>query len=119
MRETNQVRLRISYGGVEYECTPDMRALMMIEERVLMHKLASAIVRGPNEIPATHLIWVVYCLLYCAGCRCTADDVREASIEGTLSAETLVEVARWLIAEVYGPAPRKSEDDEEDEPGKT
>jgi hypothetical protein len=113
MQETNQVRLRISYEGTEYECRPDMRTLMMVEERVLLHKLASSITRGFDEVPMTHLIWVMYCLLYCAGARVTADDVREALLANKLDAGVVIDVAKWIVAEVYGPAPRPDEEDDE------
>lgn len=116
MEQVNQIQLRISYGGTEYACRPDMRTLMMIEERVLLHKLASALVRGFDEVPATHLIWVVYCLLFCAGARVTADEVRQNIIAGHMDAKTLAEVVQWIISEVYGPAPRKSEEEEDEDP---
>lgn len=114
MKETNQLRLRISYQGTEYECSPDMRSLMMIEERVLLHKLASSIIRGVEEIPTTHLIWCIYCLLFCSGARCTADDVRQSVISGDLPQETMYEVARWIISEVYGVSPRDKDEEEAD-----
>lgn len=110
MRERNQAEIRITWGGEEYACRPTMRVLMMVEEQVLLHKLASRIIRGADEIPTTHLIWVIYCLLYNAGARCTADDVHEACMDGRLNADVMLSVAEWIVAEVYGARPKDSED---------
>ncbi|MEE4384161.1 MAG: hypothetical protein V2J02_19350 [Pseudomonadales bacterium] len=118
MDQPNRIELRLRWRGEDYACRPDMQTLMMIEERVLLHRLASRIARGPDEIPSTHLLWVVYCLLYRAGARITADEVRQAAVDGDLETQTMVDVAGWLVSEVYGPGPRKREEDEEPAPGK-
>lgn len=118
MDQPNRIELRLTWEGREYSCRPDMRALVMIEERVLLHQLARKVLSGADQIPMTHLVWVVYCLLYTAGARCTADDVYEAVSTERLSAETMMLVAQWIVEEVYGPGPRKREEDEEPEPGK-
>lgn len=109
MEATNQRTLRLTWEGKEYECLPNMRALMMIEERVLLHKLGTRIIQGADAIPPSHLHWVVYCLLNCAGAHLTADDVHRAAAEGKLDTDALVTVATWIVSEVFGVGP---EDDE-------
>lgn len=113
MQETNKAEMRLTWAGQEYSCRPDHRTIMLIEERVLLHKLGSRIAQGADQIPVSHLVWAIYCFLYSAGARCTADDVYEAANDGRLDAETMVAVARWVIAEVYGAAPKQEEVEEE------
>lgn len=105
MKDRNNRVLRIVWDGTEYECLPDMRSLMMIEERVLLHTLGSRILQGAEAIPQSHLHWVTYCLLHCAGARMTADDVHQAAMDETLPPDVMVEVAKWVIAEVFGVGP--------------
>lgn len=112
MDATNQRTLRLTWDGKEYECLPNMRTLMMIEERVLLHRLGTKIIQGPSEIPPSHLQWVIYCLLHCAGAQLTADDVHRAAADGRLETETMVTVATWIIAEVFGVGPEPDEDAE-------
>lgn len=114
MEERNRAEVRLTWGGQEYACRPDMRTLMMIEEQVLLHKLASKIIRGADEIPSSHLVWVIYCLLFQAGARVTADEVYQATFDGALGADTMLDVASWIVAEVYGVTPKHREEDDED-----
>lgn len=116
---TNRATLRLEWGGEEYECRATMRTLMHIEERVTLHGLANRIVLGDGDVPVTHLAWCVYCLLKGAGARLTDEQAMEAMRDGTFPAETLADVARWLIQETYGVAPQPHEDDEDEPEGKT
>jgi len=123
VEDTNQNALEIEWKGEEYRCYPSMRCLMMIEERVTLHRLAERLISGGENVPTTHLLWCVVCLLKCAGARVRDEDVMAASKDGSLPPETLLNVAKWLIAETYGTGPEPVEDDElekedEDEPGK-
>jgi hypothetical protein len=113
MDATNERILRLTWNGQEYECLPNMQCLMMIEERVLLHKLGTRIIQGADHIPPTHLHWVVYCLLHCAGARLTADDVHGAAASGDLDSDALIKVARWIVAEVFGVGPEQEEAEEE------
>ena len=115
MKERNKAEMRLTWDGQEYSCRPDHRAIMMVEERVLMHQLASKIVQGVESIPVSHLVWVIYCMLYRAGAKCTADDVYEAANDGRLDADTMVTVATWVYTEVFGAVPKPVEGEEDAE----
>jgi len=116
MRERNRAELRLEWDGREYACRPTHRVIMMIEEEVLMHRLARQIATGPQSIPASHLCWVVYCLLSKAGAPVTSDDVYHAALDEKISTETLETVSVWIISEVFGVAPKPREEDGEAAP---
>ncbi len=112
---SNRMTLDIEWGGENFRCKADMKSIMMIEERVPLHRLAQRVVSDPEGIPVSHLVWCVYCLLHTAGCKATADDVRDAVRDGNLPADTMTDVVKWLLVETYGVGPQPHEDDETDE----
>lgn len=105
MHSTNSMRLTLTWAGTEYQCLADMSACMRIEERVVLHVLADRVIRGPDNVPASHACWVLYCLLERAGAPITADDVYEAAKNGLVDNQTFETILRWLVAEVYGQGP--------------
>jgi len=115
MESVNERTLVIEWDGEEYRCLPDFAVLMRIEERVLLHQLASTIVLDAAKIPPTHLQWVMYCLLHAAGATLvdqrgraraiTAEDVHEAVKHGRLPISAMSDVATWLVSEVFGTGP--------------
>jgi len=102
MRNTNAMRMTLTWDGKEYQCLADMAACMRIEERVVLHVLADRVIRGASSVPSSHACWVLYCLLERAGAPATADDVYEAAKGGLVNDETFKTVLTWLIGEVYG-----------------
>lgn len=59
--------MTVAWKGRQYECRPTMRCLMTIENEVPLQRLAKVITLNPDNIPISHICWVIYGLLKHAG----------------------------------------------------
>lgn len=99
--------ISVTWQGRHYECRPTMRCVMLIENEVPLQRLARVIMTTPQDIPISHICWVVYCLLKTAGAPVEPDDVFEAMKNGELPDDTSADIMRFVMAEVFGTGPEK------------
>jgi len=99
--------LSVAFQGRHYDCRPTMRCLMLIENEVPLQRLARVITLHPDDIPISHICWVIYCLLKTAGAPVEPDDVLAAIKNGDLPDDVSASVMRFVLAEVFGTGPEK------------
>lgn len=108
--------LSLSWDGAAYRCRPTFDVLAQIEQKVALQKLAYTIVFDRDNVPMTHIAWVMYCLLHGAGAPVTPDGVWRAvrDPDAGVAQDHLAEVMRFVIQETYG----VSAEANEPQPGK-
>lgn len=104
--------LTIEFSGSEYRCSASLNVIMQIEDKVVLSDIASRIqnaaVNG-SGIPSSHIAWIVYCLLRGAGALVTSEQVWKAVTAGDIGDSTIIDVCRFIIAEVYGVGPENED----------
>lgn len=94
--------LELSWDGATYRCRPTFDCLAQIEQKVALQRLAYVVAFDRDNIPMTHISWVMYCLLKDAGAPVTPDGVWNAIRTQDISTGDLSDVMRFVIQETYG-----------------
>ena len=105
--------LTLTWGGVDYRCRTTMDVIMRIEDEVTLSELAFRIndaALNNKAIPSSHCTWVMYCLLKGAGATVSKEAVWEAVKTGGVGQDVIIEVCKFIMAEVYGTGPDEPED---------
>jgi hypothetical protein len=116
--------LLIKFDGTEYRCRASYDVIMHVENKVILSELAGRLATGAasGNVPFSHIVWVMFCLLKAAGAPVlTADDVWEKTKANQLDQDTLQAVMFFIVGEVFGVGPEEElpgHDAEEDGDGK-
>ena len=103
--------LVLEYDDVEYRCRVSYSVVMAIENKVTLTELADRVAAGAAQgnVPVSHVVWCLYCLLQGAGCAvATVDEVFERVKTDKVPQATIVTTLDFILREVFGVGPNET-----------